>query len=491
VTCFFGGTVALSCSSSSDDGTVREPEDPRPQIVLLLDTDMPTPSDLAANPGVLSPAAAIDTLRVDVFDDAALKGTAPAFVNVFAVPDRQAWPVSFGVAGKGGSVLVRARLFRASFALTVADASSDAAVPDPNVTVDRLIRVDLPPTSGVRVARVRLRGDCIGTPASLLAEQSCVDETTRMGEARAAVEIDPQPESDRKATLVGTWPLARIVPCKDPPAARRKCVPGGFTILGDREASGLFGLTNTLPLKPAYVEPFYIDETEVSVLDYVNLRENVKVEVRPEGNDPARRFREFCTLRMPSTAEDDADNRALNCIAWEGARQICAARGGKLPSEAEWELAARGFEQRKFPWGDNQPLCCTASIGRVAYAEFRGSATCKDGTGPEVVASHTKALDPKCGYYDVTPATGILDMAGSMQELTSDNYLPYSHPCWGVGLVRDPHCNVPLAESETHTARGAGWSQGPLVALAAVRHPAGSINEEVGFRCRYNAEPGE
>lgn len=479
--------AAASCSGGDDAADAP----PRPQLVMIIDTDMPTASDIAQNPTVFAPAAAIDTVRVDVYPTGFAVEAPEA--RLFAVPDRQAWPISFGIS-KGAStasVLVRVRVFRASFALTTTAVES-SAVPDPNVTVDRLVRLDLP-ASGVHHARVRLHGSCVGTPSAIVDEKSCVDadptdpRRTVIGSSRDGVELDPP---DRFATLVATWPLAKIVGCRDKATGDRKCIPGGLTILGDREAAGLFAFGAPFPLKPVYLSPFYIDRTEVTVAQYDEVERDIEEEHRAVNSTPNVPLREFCTRRNVLT-----DGKfPINCVDWEGARQVCVARGGSLPSEAQWERAARGLAMRSFPWGDLQPRCCTASIGREAYAEFRSVADCRaelspvGGRGPEQVGSRVPKLKD-CEHGDVTPE-GVVDMGASMAELTLDSFLPYSHECWGVGLVHDPRCEAPAA-TPTHVTRGATWTQGFFVALSSLRHAGGFVSEEVGLRCVYPAKPAE
>jgi len=95
---------------------------------------------------------------------------------------------------------------------------------------------------------------------------------------------------------------------------------------------------------------------------------------------------------------DHADFPA-SCVTWAQASAYCAFVGERLPTEAEWEKAARGDQGLKYPWGNGEPDCTLANM---------------DGCGNQAMA--VGSLPSGASPY------GALDMAGNMVELVADRY---------------------------------------------------------------------
>lgn len=95
----------------------------------------------------------------------------------------------------------------------------------------------------------------------------------------------------------------------------------------------------------------------------------------------------------------------VNCVKFGFAADYCRWKGKRLPTSAEWLLAANGHQQRKFPWGDTQPECATACFGlnSSCVGSATAVATCAAGSRPS----------------DKTPE-GVLDLAGNLSEWVSD-----------------------------------------------------------------------
>jgi formylglycine-generating enzyme required for sulfatase activity len=476
--CAFGALAALFvCEPACSPGAPA-----RPQLVVVVDTDAHLVGELASRPEV-SEDAAIDTVRIDVLD-----GSNHEYdTTTIAAPELGRWPISFGVApsssGTSAEVHLRIRAFRANFARAGRVNGAATLDPPPEIAIDRLATIPLP-TAGVTHVRVLLREDCMGTAPSFAAPvTTCIDTTHLAADPHGGVDVlsgAPPP------TLARTWPTAVEQPCTVQPAQDQVCIPGGFSILGDYTAVGIDeGISklnvDPVPLRPVVLRPFLLDKTEFTVGRFRDLVRSGRIPsgMIPRGANPG--VDSYCTWL--STDDGSHDNLPINCLSVGAAIYACSLRGGALPTEAQWEHAARGRgQQRRFPWGDSDPLCCAVSASRSdGTAMGNASAACR-GYGTEAVGSH--APSPTCRGLGDESRDGALDLAGSVAEALSTPLVAYRDACWGKGIVHDPACG--WTDSTPRAQRGASWGTGLPDAWLVLRHEAdeaGTAND--GFRCAY------
>lgn len=146
------------------------------------------------------------------------------------------------------------------------------------------------------------------------------------------------------------------------------------------------GADEELPRHRVAVRSYCMDTFEITVADW-------RACVEKGACTAARPDREGCTTGMKNK-----DDHPVNCIDWTQADAYCQAHDGRLPTEREWEYAARGgAEQRSYPWGNDPP------DGRSCYAH---PGTCKVGS-----------YKPH--------AFGIHDLGGNLWEWTASVFGPY------------------------------------------------------------------
>jgi formylglycine-generating enzyme required for sulfatase activity len=214
--------------------------------------------------------------------------------------------------------------------------------------------------------------------------------------------------------------------------------------------------SNELPQRRVSVSSFWMDRTEVTVADYARCAALRRCRPIPF----ARGGRRFDRPRYP-----------VSLVSWEDAARYCAFRENRLPTEAEFERAARGPGGRAYPWG-NLYNSHASNHGKLSW-----DATSADDGFAE--------LAPVGSYPSGATPDGLLDLAGNVSEWVSDRYLPHYEEHETV----DPQGPKPPIASSTRVVRGGGYSSaGPWVRSAARLGVDPSTRRTfLGFRCARGA----
>ena len=185
--------------------------------------------------------------------------------------------------------------------------------------------------------------------------------------------------------------------------------------------------------------------------------------------DAAEAFSSLC-----NEGRDGVDDHPINCVTWAQAEAFCRFRGARLPTETEWEWAARGGDGRTFPWGDD-PLGPERlnACGSECLAWFRRSTIGLDrGMFP---ASDAHVETSAVGAFPSGRGKGQLDdLAGNVAEWTADPFTPH------------PGARTTAAPEGARVVRGASFhSADPAEVDPAFRRavPEGAHPHDVGIRC--------
>ena len=270
--------------------------------------------------------------------------------------------------------------------------------------------------------------------------------------------------------LVGACAQARTArPAHGPVVTRTRStdeaemilVPDGEFLMGSKEADHKAG-TDEKPAHTVTLDAFWIDRTEVTNAHYAQFLNILGghlgtcggqdcIETQVEEKD-SHILRQEGRYVVDSSFED----HPVTEVTWYGARAYCTWAGGRLPTEAEWEKAARGVDGRLYPWGSGAPTCDMAQYG-----------DCSGATAP--VGSRPAGASPY----------GVLDMAGNVWEWVADWYDPAIYDSSPAQNPQGPD------SGERKVFRGGSWGYPPTflrVSDRARNHPTyAGLN--VGFRC--------
>jgi serine/threonine-protein kinase len=290
--------------------------------------------------------------------------------------------------------------------------------------------------------------DAVGTATAAVVAAQRATATAWAGAAataQASATALAQALADQRATAVAQvtataeWRLRVWV--RETDGMTMVGVPAGEFLMGSPAGEGA---DDEHPQHTVYLDGYWIDQTEVTNGEY-------------------RRCLDTGACTQPGYWTDDSYNQEDQPVVgvdWNQATAYCRWAGARLPTEAEWEKAARGTDGRNYPWGNEDATC-----ERANYAGCAGR--------PLPVGSEPAGASP----------FGVLDMAGNVLEWTAD---------WFDGgyYARSPERNPPGPGSgQYRVARGGSWGYDRTNARSAYRvriDPTYTLSN-VGFRCSVSS----
>ncbi|MEO7328091.1 MAG: SUMF1/EgtB/PvdO family nonheme iron enzyme, partial [Minicystis sp.] len=262
---------------------------------------------------------------------------------------------------------------------------------------------------------------------------------------------------------------ASAAPPVGPPPEDMAWIAAGTFLMGEAKEARSVTITR----------PFYLDRNEVTVRAFqlcvdkrmCSAADHVSVTAENDGSDagPSAATSAYVdTWTRRCNAPLRALDQPINCVDFAGAAGYCAWKGRRLPTEAEWELAARGVDGRPFAWGREPPECGRSCYDRNGACRRAGEsvATCGAGAHPA----------------DRTP-DGVFDLGGNVAEWVSDGFDR------SLSGGRDPKGaeGAPLK-----VLRGGSFFDAEEHLRASFRTFAAPVmaHATVGFRCAMDAPPG-
>ena len=257
----------------------------------------------------------------------------------------------------------------------------------------------------------------------------------------------PMPPADAKSKDVWVSPMDGMT---------LVYIPEGQYMIGSLD-SDPYAWINEKPQHKVDLSSYWMDKTLVTNAMYAICVQ--------EGACPEHKM-DISYTRDSYYGDVEFDKYPVIYVTWDEAQTYCAWAGRKLPTEAQWEVAARGTDGRKYPWGNSPPSCSLLNYTVTLSMNFGLSNTCTGDT--TAVGKYPQGASPY----------GLLDMAGNVWEWVTD---------WlGSNYLVEPHEN-PLGPTtgELRVIRGGFYFDDAKYVRATMRtgHDPNDATDYIGFRC--------
>jgi formylglycine-generating enzyme required for sulfatase activity len=326
---------------------------------------------------------------------------------------------------------------------------------------------DRPPPSAIRRARavvasalttlaVACGGRATVEPAPAPLAPARAAEPATLSSASVAAPL-PEPSASASAPVVEP-----ASPC-GAPVPGMACIPAGEFVRGADD-----GDPNERPQSKIDLDAFFMDVTEVTV----EAHDACVASGRCKAVHTI--YPDFSRPKQPKVG-----------VSWYDADAYCKAMHKHLPTEAEWEKAARGTDGRRYPWGD-EPATCERAIIKT---EAGRSCGVKQASGEPDKGRTFEVASRAPNPY------GLYDMAGNAWEWVADYYSKSYAECGEACSGKNPKgpCDgaIPCPRHVDRVVRGGSWYWDASYATTTLRHhhvPSNNPYHHYGFRCAASLE---
>ena len=261
--------------------------------------------------------------------------------------------------------------------------------------------------------------------------------------------------ADLQPSQEGQRSVTETIKGKD--GAPMMLIPAGPFTMGGND-----GPSSERPEHSVTLDSYFIDRYEVTLQLYGKFLQEAKHDA-------------------PSTWDDEAvmavGDRPAVGMGWSDAAAYCAWAGKRLPTEAEWEKAARGTDGRRYPWGHMQPFVDIANYNRGVWVSEAITLVAVSGGVEGMSVRHGLKEGGRSPY-------GLHHMAGNAAEWVADWY---DREYYSKSPEKNP---TGPANGEKRVLRGGSWADLPVALRVSARMSAEPDFQDrtIGFRCAMDAK---
>ena len=221
---------------------------------------------------------------------------------------------------------------------------------------------------------------------------------------------------------------------------------------------------DNVPQHTVSVSAFTIDRFEVTVALFEAC---IEAGACTNGNADEPQYRTSEDTDSCNIGNPDRANHPVNCVTWYGAKALCEWRGMRLPTEAEWETAAKSGKPQIYPWGNSPAASCDVAVMRSSANGCGFNSTFPIGSKPAGATEN-----------------GLYDMAGNVAEFTNDWYLAGFYSTDEASQADTQGPGEP-DQNAFKVVRGGSYIYGDDKMRASFRSGAGMDDSAIdfGFRC--------